>query len=205
MEALKDPALAWGVAALTMPGQSDSGDRHIIRLFPTGALVAVVDGLGHGREAAAAATLAVATLETDGPDSVLTLVKRCHESVRKTRGVVMSLASFNEGDATVTWLGVGNVEGTLVRADRRARPRSESLLLRGGVIGRQLPPLFASTVPLMGGDTLILYTDGIRPPALDELTLGNPPQQIAHSILADYAKGTDDALVVVTRWSGKAP
>ncbi len=205
MEALKSPPLAWGVAALTMPGQNESGDRHIVRLVPTGALVVVVDGLGHGGEAAATARLAVATLETDAPDSVLALVKRCHENLRKTRGVVMSLASFNERDATVTWLGVGNVEATLVRADPGARPRSESLLLRGGVIGRQLPPLSASIVPLMRGDTLTLYTDGVRPPALDILTLGSPPQQIAERILADYAKGTDDALVVVTRWSGKAP
>jgi hypothetical protein len=60
--------------------------------------------------------LAAATLETDDPDSVLTLVERCHESLRKTRGVAMSLVSFNgdyvEGPddtlvAGTPWSGLG--------------------------------------------------------------------------------------------------
>jgi len=202
---MKGPLIEWGVASLTLPGQDESGDRYIVRPLPAGVLVAVVDGLGHGDEAAAAAKSAVAWLEYHAHESVITLMKRCHESLRATRGVVMSLASFNGLDETITWLGVGNVEGTLVRVDPDARPTSESLLLRGGVIGRQLPPLRASIIPVMRGDTLLFYTDGVRPPSLEELALGSPPQQIADRILADYAKGTDDALVVVTRFNGQVP
>lgn len=197
--------IEWGVAELTLPGQPESGDRYMVSHFPHGILVAVVDGLGHGDEAAAAAKGAITTLEGSAHESVIALMRRCHERLRGTRGAVMSLASFNALDETMTWLGVGNVEGTLFRADPHGIPEHESLLLRGGVIGGQLPPLRASILPLARGDTLILLTDGVRPPSIHEVNLGSPPKQLAAQILARYGKGTDDALVLVARYVGKGP
>lgn len=196
--------IEWGVAALTLPGQAQSGDRHVVQESPNGVLVAAVDGLGHGEDAALAAKAAVAVLEAHSHESLLFLVRSCHESLRMTRGVVLSLAAFNAPEATMTWLGVGNVEGTLFRADSRASPHYESLLLRGGVVGGQLPMLSASIVPVMPGDTLIFATDGIRTDFAQGLTLAESPQHTADHILARYAKGTDDALVVVARWVGRA-
>ena len=107
----------WGAAALTLPGQSRSGDRQAVVLFPGGALVAVVDGLGHGELAAVPAETAIEVLERHAREPVVTLIQRCHERLRGTRGAVMSLASFREADGTMTWLGVGNVVGVLLRAD----------------------------------------------------------------------------------------
>lgn len=199
------PLINWAVSELTLPGHPESGDRYLVVPVPHGVLVAVVDGLGHGDEAAAAAKGAIATLEKGSQESVIPLVRRCHESLRATRGVVMSLASFNALDETMTWLGVGNVEGTLIRADPQARPAYESLLLRAGVIGDQLPSLHASIIPLVQGDTLIFLTDGVRMPSVQDVNLGSPPKQLAAHILANYSKGTDDALVLVARYIGRAP
>lgn len=194
-----------GVAALTLPGQSESGDRHVVSPFPNGVLAAVVDGLGHGTEAARAAETAIATLQWAPHESVIALVRRCNESLRGTRGVVMSLASFNAADETMTWLGVGNIEGWLLRVDPNASPNHESLLLRGGVVGGALPALRASIIPLVKGDTLIFATDGIRVPSEQELSLHGPPQQVAEHVLAAFGKGTDDALVFVARYIGPTP
>lgn len=197
--------IEWGVATLTLPGQAESGDRHVIKAFPDGVLVAVVDGLGHGDEAAAVARIAVFTLEDHASGSVIPLLRRCHERLWATRGVVMSLASFNARDETMTWLGVGNVEGRLLRADPEAHPRQETLLLRGGVVGHQLPPLSASIIPVVPGDTLIFVTDGVHHEFAEHVTSGDPPQRTAEKILAEYGKGTDDALVLVARYAGTAP
>jgi len=136
--------IEWGAAALTLPGQSRSGDRQAVMLFPGGALVAVVDGLGHGELAAVPAETAIEALERYAREPVVALIQRCHERLRGTRGAVMSLASFREADSTMTWLGVGNVVGVLLRADPGAVPRQEYLSLRGGVVGDQLPRLDAS-------------------------------------------------------------
>ena len=187
---------------MPMQGQEISGDGHIIKPVPHGVLAAAIDGLGHGSEAAAAAKIAVATLETYTHEPVVSLVRRCHEALIGTRGVVMSVAFLNSLDNTMTWLGVGNVEGFLLRADRKTVPSRESLVPRGGVLGYQLPPLKVSVVPLRQGDTLIFATDGIRSGFDKGLDLGEQPQQIANRIMVQCAKGTDDALVLVVRFRG---
>src|SRR5712691_7308588 len=205
METLDKLIVEWGVASQMLAGEVESGDKHVVKIFPHGALLAAVDGLGHGEEAAAAANMAVRFLQTSENESLITLLKRCHERLRSTRGVVISLAAFNAVDETMTWVGVGNVEGVLLRAAPAVDPGCESLVLRSGVVGSRLPLLHASIVPVMRGDTLIFATDGIRTEFAQRLALDGGPQQLADRILAQYAKGTDDALVLVARYVGAAP
>jgi serine/threonine protein phosphatase PrpC len=200
------PLLEWGVAGLALPGQDVSGDLHLVQPFPNGALVAVADGLGHGSEAAAAARIAVDTLQARAHESVLLLLQRCHEALRGTRGVALTLASVNALYGTITWLGVGNVEGVLLHTDRKEGPLRDYVLLHAGVVGlQQLPPLRGFVVPLGRGDTLILATDGIHSGFAEGLTVEEPPQKIADRILARNARGTDDALVLVARYLGSTP
>ena len=194
------PSIKWGVAARPLPGQTASGDLHLVKPFSKGVLLAAVDGLGHGDEATVAAQLAVTTLERNAEEPILSLFNRCHEALRQTRGVVLTLASLHPREATLSWLGVGNVEGRLLRADPKTNPQSESVLLRGGVVGYQLPALRTSVEPISPGDLLIFATDGIRAGFAQGLALGDPPQQIADGILTRHLKGNDDALVLVARF-----
>lgn len=200
MEAIK-PLIECGVASRPFSGQKEIGDLHAVVHFDGGAVVAVVDGLGHGPEAATAARIAAEVLEKKAQESVIELMRLCHEKLKTTRGVVMSVASFNGGDGTVTWLGVGNVEGVLLHRDPYGTVSQEVLPLRGGVIGDQLPALVASIVPVVKGDTLIFTTDGIRMGFADDFK-PDAAQSTAESILARFARGTDDALVFVARYLG---
>lgn len=199
--------LELGVATLALGGQTVSGDQHLVKSFPQGILVAVIDGLGHGREAAHAAKTAVATLEAASDySSVITLIQRCHEALGQTRGVVMSLALFNEKDHTMTWAGVGNVDGVILRADQGTNPAQENILLRGGVVGFQIPQgLIAAVIPVLPGDLLIFATDGLDSNYAQGVPVNEAPQRIATRILALHGKGTDDALVLVARWREKKP
>src|SRR5438128_7706182 len=146
METLDKLIVEWGVALQTLAGEVESGDKHVVKIFPHGALLAAVDGLGHGEEAAAAANMAVRFLQTSENESVISLLKRCHERLRSTRGVVISLAAFNAVDETMTWIGVGNVEGILLQADPAVRSVEESWTLRGGVCGTRLAVVPAAAV-----------------------------------------------------------
>jgi phosphoserine phosphatase RsbX len=205
MEKLKTLLLDCGVAARTRPGESESGDRHVVKRFRNGALVAAVDGLGHGADAATAAQVAAATLEQHADESVIPLLERCHASLTGTRGVVLSLGKFSWRDRTLTWLGVGNVEGLLLHCEAGGGPPDrQALVLRGGVVGHQLPFLRALVIPVSAGDTLIFATDGIRSGFAEGLVLSDPPTKIANRILALHAKDTDDALVLVARYLGSA-
>jgi phosphoserine phosphatase RsbX len=199
------PFLNWGIAGRPMPGQTESGDQYVVQPLPGGALMAVVDGLGHGPDAAAAAKDAIAVLEAHPQEPLVPLVKRCHEALRRTCGVVMTLAAFHSQDNALTWLAVGNVMGLLVRADALTTPARDSVLERGGVVGYQLPPLQTAALAVVPGDLLILATDGIRSRFADDLDPNRPPQQIADDILAAHAKPSDDALVLVVRLGAMAP
>ncbi|MBN1887749.1 MAG: SpoIIE family protein phosphatase [Thermoflexales bacterium] len=195
--------IEWGAAGLSVVKHSDSGDQYVVKEFPHGAVAAVVDGLGHGEGAAIVAKTAAATLSLHASEPVAMLLKRCHEALLRTRGVVMSLASFNALSETMTWLGVGNVSGILLRADPRANPPREILLARGGVVGYRLPTLRSDSFSLSPGDTLIFSTDGIRSGFTQNLVLNGSPQEIADRILAEYGRGTDDALALVVRYAGQ--
>jgi anti-sigma regulatory factor (Ser/Thr protein kinase) len=191
--------LSWGRAAVPLAGQSSSGDRGAVLPFPDGMLVAVIDGLGHGFEACVAAERAEQVLAADPAAPVADLVKKCHEALRPTRGAVMSLASFDAAAGTMTWLGVGNVEGILVRADGSSR---EAIAMRGGTVGYKIPSLNPRTLRVHPGDTLVLASDGIRHGFRDEVRPGRDPQEVADSIIASWGKTTDDACVVVARYIG---
>ena len=196
------PLIEWGIAARSFDGGEESGDQYLVGPFPNGILVVVVDGLGHGPRAATAGKTAIAAIEDHVHEPVTSLLQRCHQDLRRTRGVVMSLASFSALDDTMTWLGVGNVKGLLLCANGDTGRTRERLLLRGGVVGYQLPTLRPVTVPVARGDTLVFATDGLRSGFADGLVLESSPQQMADHIFDEYCRGTDDAMVLVARYIG---
>lgn len=203
MIAHSTPLLEYAVVSVPMKGEAESGDLHLVKNTPRGALVAVVDGSGHGSEAASAAQLAVSTLEAHANEGVIPLVRQCHTRLRRTRGAVMSLVAFDGIDNTITWLGVGNIEGLLLRCSALTRDPDAVIFLQPGVVGYRLPQLQAAVTPIMPGDLLILTTDGIRGDFARAFSLDDQPSKIAEYISSNFPKGNDDVLVLVARYLGQ--
>lgn len=199
---MKSPFVEWGVAGRALQGQTDTGDRHLVRPQSDGALLAVVDGLGHGKEAARAADLAIRMVERLAGEPPLSIVTRCHEGLLGTRGVTLSLARWDGRAGELIWLGVGDVTGILLRAGSGPGAAGEHLLRRVGVVGVMLTPLLVRTVTLERGGLLILATDGIAAGFDGALDPRDPPASLADRILERYSKETDDALVLVARLVG---
>jgi serine phosphatase RsbU (regulator of sigma subunit) len=202
MPAAQLATIEFGVAGRPLSGERESGDRHAVIPCPGGTLVAVADGLGHGYEAALAAKLAIQTLTRQAHLPLLALVRCCHDALLKTRGVALCVASLDGRDETMTWLSIGNVAGVLLRSGNHGTSQREHVLARNGVVGARLPPLRLATLPLGLGDLLILATDGLRDGFHTDTELDAPPQDLADRILARHGKATDDALVLVCRWTG---
>jgi serine phosphatase RsbU (regulator of sigma subunit) len=194
----------WGHAGVGLDG-GPSGDLHLVVKLPGGLLLAVTDGLGHGPEAAAASERAAVILREQAERPLRDLVESCHEELRRTRGVVMSLVYIDGRSRTLEWCGIGNVEGVLLRASRTNGRTSEAISNRGGVVGYRLPSIKVGTLPVFPGDVLILATDGIRSGFSSDVDVEAAPQAIADSVFAKHARGTDDALVLVARYLGVAP
>jgi serine phosphatase RsbU (regulator of sigma subunit) len=204
--------LEWTACRRAKLGEAESGDQYLVEPFAGGGeehgtLVAVVDGLGHGVEAAQAAQRAIEVLRGQGGRPVAALIGVCNEALRRTRGVVMNLAAFRPRAGVMSWISVGNVEGVLLRRDGKGGvtgARREYLLQRGGVVGYQVPALREATVPVNAGDVLIFATDGVRSGFVEGLAVDRAPEELAAGILEQFGRTTDDALVLVARYLGNA-
>ena len=188
-------------ATLPLPGEVESGDLSLIKRVGKGTLISVVDGLGHGEDAATAAHAAVGALDRHSREPLVDLVRHCHAAMAGLRGAVLGLAYLDPQAATMTWLGVGNVGGILMRADTASRPARITLVPSAGFIGAEQTSPTTRVVPLALDDTIILFSDGIRDGFGDSLVLASTPQEIADFVITRHVKGNDDALVLVARYA----
>lgn len=193
------------VASRPMPGQVVSGDAFVCQPFDGGTLVCAIDGLGHGEEAACAANVAKEIMEARASDPLISLVRLCDAEMKHTRGAVASLARFDVRQQTLSWLGVGNVDGVFYRTGVDGSVAKEAMTLRGGVIGYMLPSLTVSTFEISVGDTLVFATDGLASGFTDHLRHDDELQRITCELLARYGKDNDDALVIAARYTGGEP
>jgi len=199
----RQQTIEWSVAARPKPGEHVSGDLYLVALTDDGALLAVVDGLGHGESATAAARMAVNVLEQHAGEPIVAVVQHCHRALQQTRGVVMTLVGLNARDDTLTALGIGNVETVIVRASPEARRARESVLLRCGVVGYQLPTLHTSVMPVSAGDVIVFATDGVREDFSELVSPAETPARLAEKIITQKFRGTDDGLVLACKYLGK--
>jgi hypothetical protein len=117
-----------------------------------------------------------------------------------TRGAALSLALFDGRRPVLWWLGVGNVAGYIGHA-RAGTNAYESLAVREGVVGRSIPALFATSVPLSVGDTLIIVTGGVHWHPGDGPARRESPDAMARRLLNTHATN-GDATAIVARYLG---
>lgn len=200
---MSDPDIInWSYAGLAFAGQQVSGDRCVVAPYEGGVLAAVVDGSGHGAEAARSSEVAVSCILENPGEPLREIIQRCHARLRGLRGMAASLAAFDAEKSTLTWLSVGNVTGILIPSHNGAERSRTHLLLRGGIVGANLPGLEPATVPVSPGDTLMLATDGIALGYADAIKLVGPPDVMARQIIEKHATSKDDALIMVVRYVG---
>jgi phosphoserine phosphatase RsbX len=194
--------LELGVAGVAIEGEERSGDLAVFAPYDRGGLAVVIDGLGHGDEAHAASAIAARVIREHASAAPGALIARCHEALRRSRGVVLTAAWFDLEDRELSWAGVGNVEARLVRGAAAYGDRHESALVLGGVVGYNLPVVRPSYTDLHTGDAVAFATDGIDADYSNSLTPGLSAQRLAERILERHHRNTDDALAAVVRYVG---
>jgi phosphoserine phosphatase RsbX len=188
-----------------MPGEDISGDRHVAASAAHGLAIAVIDGLGHGPEAAHAAGKAADVVEGHPDAQPEELVRRCHEALQGTRGAAITIVSIDAHSEELVWLGVGNVQATILQSEVAEGRGREWVPLRGGVVGYVLPALRSGRVQLQRDDVLVLATDGVRPVFGAWPAPNQAPTAVAERILGEQGRDSDDALVLVARYRGGSP
>lgn len=206
MTALPSPApcaFEWAVASTAIDGES--GDLHCVLPGSECSIVGAIDGLGHGPEAAVAARECAAIVRAHSGAELDELVRRCHDGLRGTRGVALTLGRIDTRKELLSWVAIGNVEGLVLRRGLVRGPTLDAVLQRGGVVGYRLPGIKVSDVALEPNDLIVFATDGIKSGFATTIHLGLGVQELADQICSRFARGSDDALALVVRYLGGVP
>jgi serine phosphatase RsbU (regulator of sigma subunit) len=184
-----------GAAGRPHPFETVSGDAHAVHWWNQFCRIAVIDGLGHGVDAAAAAQRAVALLDAHPDLDPSEALRRCHIALAGTRGAAISVVRIDADCRELVYAGIGNVEAHLWQHGKRER-----LIVYRGIIGSAMRTVRSFTVQLAESWTLLMHTDGISPRAdIRAVGLTPPwhPETLARAILDAYGRQHDDALAVV--------
>jgi hypothetical protein len=187
------------VAGFSIPKQGESacGDAWAVRHSATGSTILVVDGLGHGTMAAAAAQAAVECFMGASALSLGDLLARIHAALRATRGAAGAVCEIDLGAKQVRFAGVGNIAGSIVQGDQLRH-----VVSMNGTLGHAARTFREFSYDWPAGGILVLHSDGITDhwdPASYPGLSRKPPGVIAGVIFRDFNRGRDDATVVVAR------
>jgi anti-sigma regulatory factor (Ser/Thr protein kinase) len=191
-----EPARFGGVC-VAMPGEAVAGDAWSVQASNGQYRLLVVDGLGHGPEAAMAAHTALRIADQGKGLDAVALLESVHAALRSTRGAAGAVATITPHAATGVFAGVGNIRGVV-----HTSPAPRNLVSHNGTLGHQLRKVQPFEFAFPARALLIMHSDGIathwgldRYPGL----ASRHPAVIAATIYRDHARGRDDATVVVLR------
>lgn len=190
-------AIEVGAISLAAPGERVCGDGWGFGVDGDLAALMVVDGLGHGPDAAEAAAEALATFRESPAAAPRQLLADVHARLRITRGAAVAMFQADAGAGTIRSAGAGNVMGRLVSGitDR-------TLLTQHGTAGVTIRTPEETSTPWPPHAMLVVFSDGIASrwkPELLAPVLGRDPAIAAALLVRDHCRGRDDVTVAVLR------
>ena len=186
-----------GALSLPYPGETACGDAWDVELNVESCMFSVIDGLGHGMDAAAAAREAVFVLADLRQRSVEELLDLAHAALRPTRGAAIALAEVHPASRLIRYGGIGNIVGATATTTDLKR-----MVSLDGTVGHERREVRTFDYPLGPEQLLIMHSDGMRSQwRLDRYPglLLRDPFLIAGVLYRDYGKGSDDVTVLVAR------
>lgn len=172
-------------------GETAIGDAVVVELDPENnrGVFAVIDGLGHGPNAARAAETAVdALLANKHERDVLKVMMAMHEALRGTRGAAATVCLVE--DDRLSCCGVGNVA-------LRSHGADVPFVLSPGILGANVRRFRTIEAKLIPQQRIVLHSDGIA----SDLSLASlshlDPVETCDSIFRTHRKSNDDGAVLV--------
>ena len=172
------------------PGERANGDAVLVRHDgELRAILAVIDGLGHGPDAAQASSAAVEALnrlEIGTP--VSDAMSAVHAALRGSRGAAGTVCVID--GLRMEMCAVGNVQLLSVNF-------SVPLVLSAGILGHQVAKFRVSGCELRPGSRLALLSDGISVKFRLEEFRHLAPAEVCDLILSKHRRKEDDATVLI--------
>lgn len=186
-----------GVVCMPLHGETECGDAWRVVVGRQQTAVLVVDGLGHGPDASAAAAAAMTAFSNSINSAPETMLVALDANMRETRGAAVSIVVIDTALQRMQFGGIGNVEGRVLSGTA-----TEHLIPQNGIVGHGMPSPRSTTVAWPVGSRLVMHSDGIVPRwRLDAYETGTAlhPALLAGLIYRDFARDRDDATVLILR------
>lgn len=186
-----------GVVSVPMKGETVSGDDWSLHGLRGRYVLFVVDGLGHGPEAADAAAAAKSVIERNIARPPAEQMHAAHAALRATRGAAAAIVELKPASEVGTFCGIGNI-GCFVRAGGKTR----SLASHNGILGHQMRHVQEFSFPFPPRALLYAYSDGMTSrwdPAAYAGLEARHPALIAATLYRDHNRGRDDTTIAVLR------
>jgi anti-sigma regulatory factor (Ser/Thr protein kinase) len=194
------PALQQGLnynaIAVNYPGEKVCGDGYYVKFSKKGFQIFVGDGLGHGENANEAVQLALKTFKQSLESDPAEILRDIHSSVKKSRGLVATIAAVDYKSEVWTICGIGNINTRIFDG-----LENKTYAPYNGIIGHNIPRTLNNTiVPYKRHQIIVMHSDGLRTRwNLNDMAsiLKQSPGLIASSLYKDNLRGTDDATILV--------
>ncbi len=192
------PKVKLTALVVAKPGETTSGDGYYYKVTGQYVKVMLADGLGHGKEANFAINEAVKAFKLCAENSPAQIIRYLHQEVRKTRGLVGTIAVFDLDSKQISITGVGNISAKL-----SGQTLNKGHLAYNGIIGHNIPNTMNDTVlPFSDYNQLIMCSDGMRSrweiSRLPGILRTDSAIQAA-AIYKDFARRTDDMSVLIAK------
>jgi anti-sigma regulatory factor (Ser/Thr protein kinase) len=191
----RNEELEIGVVSVPVKGEDVCGDGWGAKTMAASTALMVVDGLGHGVYAAEAARAAERVFTNAAVDSPGPILQSAHDSLRKTRGAAMAVASIHFDRRIVSFAGIGNIGASIVGVKT-----SRGMASHNGTLGHQLQKVQEFTFPWDPDSLLIMHSDGLNTrwdlqpyPGIRN----RHPAVIAGILYRDFSRERDDVTVLV--------
>jgi anti-sigma regulatory factor (Ser/Thr protein kinase) len=194
-------AFSWGVVSRPAPHERLCGDGWRLAERNGELTLMMVDGLGHGPEAAEAAEEAADVFDCDPFAPLPLMLQNAGIRMQGTRGGAMAAARIDGATRSLKFVGVGNIAAHL---RSRAAAAGRGLVSHNGIVGGTVRKIqeFEYECPLDG--LLVVHSDGLQSRwdlERYEGLLARHPAVIAGVLYRDFTRGRDDVTVAVVRLS----
>lgn len=188
----------YGVKVRAFLGERVSGDAGIVIEEADGLFLAIIDVLGHGREAHEVAVSISAFLDKQDRSDLCRLLVDLDQHLRGTRGAAAGFARIDHASGRLRYAGIGN---TVIR---KIGPEPIRLVSRDGTLGHIMRTPREEELDIGRQDVVLLHTDGVP----DHFDLDEYPgfardsaKAIAHNIVRLFGKAHDDATCIALKYS----
>lgn len=188
--------LNYAAIAVNYPGEKFCGDGYHIKSTKKGFQIFLGDGLGHGENANEAIQLAIKAFRQSVETEPSEILRDIHVKVKKSRGLVGTIASVDYNSEVWSICGIGNISTRIYDG-----LENKTYTPYNGIIGHNIPRTLNNTiVPYKKHQIIVMHSDGLRTRwNLNEMTsiVKQHSGIIASAILKENIRGTDDASILV--------